>query len=66
LFLNIGNAQSQTAQAEIHFCRNLDSQGIHILLAVAHVAIIIDLVFIMSPQTNTLKGDEVRSNLSTV
>jgi hypothetical protein len=53
LSLKIGKEPSQIAQAEIHLCRYSLSQGISKRLAIAPVAIIIDLVCVISSHEKT-------------
>ena len=66
LLRNIGRPPSHTAQQDIHLFQNLASHNIHNLFGVAHVVTMIDLVSMTSSHTNTLKGVEDKSTLSTV
>jgi hypothetical protein len=66
LFLNIGNPPSQTAQADMPFCRYSFSHGIPRRFAIAPVAMMTDLVSIISFPLKSFNGCQLKSTLSIV
>jgi hypothetical protein len=64
--LNIGNAPSQTAHADIHLCRYSFSPGIHKRFAIAPVAMITDFASIISFPLKSFSGCQLKSTLSMV